>query len=452
MKPSRVVPGLLALVLVVATISVAFPITVPEEYAGETEYAQEPVQVEGGEIDANATELWVWTQRALNRNVNVTPTIRIRDFEGTIADGAAMPTEATAFQRLLVYDDPDDEPPGGVLAFVTAGSPDVNVNRDRLPAVKNGSYGRTVEGLLVHEYTHVVQFQSEAVARSQPSLLSATSDDTLAYQATIEGGAEFVADDYTDDSAVERVRARWNDPRTSAAARLGQWPYYRGLVYLDERFAGPSDLWEIYENPPASTAAILRGEAGGDGPPNRSLDLELADYHSEVDDRPGAAFAEVALSKEVDPERARDVATGWRWGALKSIQPDRDTDADRSLRHVWVTEWQSEAEADAFETAMTEYLDSRWGTENGTWSAQGGPSFALERVDENSLAVLAGPDAFLADATVTVEGDEYVIDSAGGTAASTSASASTASIAPSGPLAGNAPTASATSDPATAGI
>ena len=37
MKPSRVVPGLLALVLVVATISVAFPITVPEEYAGETE-------------------------------------------------------------------------------------------------------------------------------------------------------------------------------------------------------------------------------------------------------------------------------------------------------------------------------------------------------------------------------------------------------------------------------
>ncbi|AGN01920.1 hypothetical protein L593_09875 [Salinarchaeum sp. Harcht-Bsk1] len=408
MRPSRLLAGLLAFTLVVLTIGVAFPPTTPADVGGSQSYVDDPVAVEGGEIDADQTALWGWTQRAMGQNVDATPTVVIRDF-GDVGGGTAVQTEATEFQWLMIYDDPDEQPPGGFLAYVTAFSTDVNVNAARLPAVRNGTTGRTVEGLLVHEFAHVVQFQTPAFAENQLSPLSATTDEITAYTAMVEGGAELVADAYTNDSAVERVRQYWNDPRTSAAARFGQWPYYRGLVYLDQRLDDPQQLWGIYEDRPQTTATILRGDAPGDGPPNRTLSLALEDYHSEVRDRPGAMLAEVALTREVDPERARDVAAGWQWGALRSIQPDRGTDADRSLRHVWVTECRNESAADAFESAMTEYLDGRWEATNGTWNAGDGRSFDLIRVNDDSLAVLVGPEAFLAGTTVTASGDEYSI-------------------------------------------
>ena len=422
MKPSRLLAGLLVLTLVVVTIGIAFPPTTPSDVGGTQSYVDEPVQVEGGEIDANQTALWGWTQRAMAQNVDATPTIVIQDF-GSMGGGTAVQTQATEFQRLMVYDDPDQQPPGGVLAFVTAFSTDVNVNADLLPAVRNGTSGRTVEGLLVHEYAHVVQFQTPAFGENQLVAISATSDERAAYTAMVEGGAEFVADAYTNDSAVERVREYWNDPSTSAAARYGQWPYYRGLVYLDQRLDDPEQLWDIYRDRPQASATILRGEAPGDGPPNRSISMELGGYHTEVRDRPGAMLAEIALTREIDPERARTIAAGWQWGALRSVQLDGGAETDRSLRHVWVTEWRSESAAEEFESAMTEYLDGRWTAENGTWDAGDGPSFELERVDDDAVALLVGPESFLAEATVTVDGDEYTIqETAGGAAARVSAS------------------------------
>ncbi|GAB3685193.1 hypothetical protein GCM10028857_15300 [Salinarchaeum chitinilyticum] len=435
MKPSRLLLGLLVLSGLVVGLAVAFPVTVPEEYASSqspdatqpTElpqsegpsptqeslaaYTNGTVGVTGGEIDADRTELWAWTQHAMNRNVNVTPTIEIREFPDGLT-GSTAGSEETAFRRLLVYDDPDDPPPGEILAYVTAFSPTVNVNEALLPSVKDESAGRSVEGLLVHEYAHVVQFQTPAFRDNQHFGFGSPSDETRAYRAMVEGGAEFVADAYTNESAIERVRALWNAPSTTAAERLGQWPYYRGLVYLDERLDDPANLWGVYRDRPVTTATILRGDAPGDGPPDRSLSLDLPDYHSEVEDRPGAAIAEVALTKEIDPERARNVAAGWRWGALRSIQPDQGAASDGSLRHVWVTEWQNESAADEFETAMTEYLDGRWTKDGEFWDASGGRSFDLVRVDDESLALLVGPESFLAGATVEVEGDEYTIEPA----------------------------------------
>lgn len=434
MKPARLLAALLAIVVLVVAVGFAFP-TTPDDAGYTDRYAEEPVEVEGGEIEADQTELWAWTQRAMDRNVNATPTVVIQDFGGTA--GESLQPEATAFQRLLVYDDPEDPPTGSALAYVTALSSDVNVNEDRLPAVRNGTSGRTVENVLVHEYAHVVQFQTDEFAEAVPGALSATADETSAYQATVEGGAEFVADHYTDDSEIDRARTYWNDPGTTAAQRLTQWPYYRGLVYLDERLEEPSDLWSVYADQPETTATILRGDGPGDGPPDHSVSLALENYHTEVEDRPGAMLAEVALTRAIDPQRARQVAAGWRWGALRSIQPDSGTAEDRSLRHVWTTEWRNETAADAFEQAMTEYLDRRWARTNGTrdaaertrdaaegtWDAADGPSFALERVDDTSLAVLAGPDAFLAGTTVTVRGDEYRIESSGAASSTDDASA-----------------------------
>jgi|GEM_PF-2076019 len=429
MKPSRLLLALLVLSLLVVGFSVALPVTVPDAVGSSQSgdataaegptpsqdvldsYITEPVEVTGGEIDADQTELWAWTQHAMAQNVNVTPTVEIRQFDDSLTSPVAG-TEETAFQRLLVYDDPDDPPPGGILAYVTGFSPDVNVNEELLPSVKDGSAGRSVGGLLVHEYAHVVQFQSDRFLEHQHYGVSSPSDETRAYRAMVEGGAEFVADAYTNESAVDRVRRLWNAPSTTAAERLGQWPYYRGLVYLDQRLDSPDELLGVYENRPLTAATILRGDAPGDGPPERSLSLDRPDYHTEVEDRPGAAIAEVALTKEIQPDRARDVAAGWQWGALQSIQPDQGTAADRSLRHVWVTEWENESAADAFEAAMTEYLDGRWTSENGIWDASDGPSFDLVRVDDGSLALLVGPDSFLAETTVTVSGDEYDIEPA----------------------------------------
>lgn len=424
MRPRSLAGAVLAVLVLSAVLVVAFPPTVPADVGGsgpggsgpggsdgESAVAGESVAVVGGEIDADQDALWAWTQRALDRDVNATPAVTIYNTDGV---GARVQSEAEAFRNLVIFEDPDDPPAGGVLAFVSPLSLNVSINADQLPRVRNGSTWRTMEGLLVHEFAHVVQFQTPVFRDNQLLALGPSTDELTAYRAMVEGGAEYFADDYTDHSSLDEMGAIWADPSTPAAYRLSFWPYYRGLEYLQGRLEAPADLWSVYEDRPPTTAAILRGEVPGDEPPVREVAVGLEDYHVEVDDRMGAAFAEVALSRTVDPARALEIAAEWRWDALRSVQADRggdaDTGDDRPLQHVWVTEWRSPEAADEFEAAMERYLAERFEPTAGGWGSVDGQQFSLRRVDDESVALVVGSEQFLETVAVRVEGPAYSID------------------------------------------
>lgn len=405
--------GLLVVLVVVATVAAAAPPKAPDSIGATPE--SDRVEVTGGDLDVDEQALFEWTEGALERDVEQAPTVRITSVDESNLGGLGD----QRFTRLLVLDHPDDELGGGVLAFVSGFSTDVTVNSDRLPAVRNGTTGRTVEGLLVHEYTHVIQFQTPAFTRNVPVAVNG-SDENHAWNAMAEGGAEFVADHYVETDRAAELGETWSDPRTPATYRLVMWDYYRGLVYLHDRFDQPAQLWTAYEEPPRTTAAILRNEPRGAVPPNRSVDVRLADHVETRDDRMGAWFVEVALSRNVDSERAREVATGWRWDERTDLDP---ADGAGSQRHVWITEWREPAAADAFEAAMTDYLDDRWTRSDGAWSGIDGSAFAVERPDDHSVALVVGPESFLDSVAVEAEGGDYAIvgDAGPGTSASVAA-------------------------------
>lgn len=438
MRPRTLVAGLFAALLLVGAIVVAFPPTAPQDLAAGDDSGAEvgngsgnrpvndasngssTVQVVGGDLGVDQTALWGWTQDALGREGNFTPAVVIRD---VASPQTTVQTDAEAFQRRMVYDDPDDPPPGGVLAYVTSLSPNVTVNADRLPAIRNGSSWRSVEGMLVHEFTHVLQYQTPAFAANQLVPIDTTTDELTAYTAMVEGGAEFVANDYTETDSEAELRGQWTDSGTPAPLRLSYWPYYRGLGYLEDRLAEPRELWDVYDPRPPTTAAILRGEVPGDGPPERESTLAREDYRTDVKDRLGAAFAEVTLTKAIAPDRARSVAADWRWDQLRSVRAEPGTVRDRSLQHVWLTEWRGPDAAADFEAAMTEYLDARFEREDGAWAGEDGTHYDLRRVDEASLALLVGSESFLAGSAVSLEDDEYVIADAPDATASVDARA-----------------------------
>lgn len=390
--------GLLVVLAAVATVAIAVPPTVPGTVGTDTAPGDR-VEVTGGELDVDPTALFQWTADELGEDVAETPSVQVTEVDESQFGTAS----GRRFLRLLVFEEPDQQLQGGLLAFVNSFSTDVTVNAARLPAVRNGTTGRTVEGLLVHEFTHVIQFQTPVFARNQP-LGFPTSDRRHAWNAMAEGGAEFVADHYVEDDRVREIGAVWNDPTTPATYRLSMWDYYRGLGYARDRISDPADLWALYEDPPETTAAILRGETGGT-PSTGSVDLRLEDVESS-DDHLGAWFVEVALSRNLDPERARTVAEGWQWDQLVDLEPANATGAPR---HVWVTEWRDADAADAFAAAMTDYLDDRWDRSGDVWTGVEDASFDVTRPGDRSVAVLVGPDAFLGSVDVVADGDAYAV-------------------------------------------
>lgn len=404
------VAGLLVAALIALAIGVAFPPTIPSASddtapsSEATEDADEPVNVIGGYLDVDITGLWAQTQASMDREVNVTPRVVIEDF----GDGEGDDVRAELRFHALLLSDGRWNATGQSSQIASAAADEVYVNEDWLEEIEGRSDAtRRKEEVVVHEFAHVIQYDSPAFDEGAIRAGSETTDQTVANYATIEGGVEFVADDLHNASILDRERSRWMAPSTSAEGRYGYWEYYHGLRYVDDRLEDPGDLWELYENPPETTATILRGDPPGEGPPDRDVVVTVDGHHVGHFDRPGAILAETALTRELDPARAREIAAGWRWGALRSIQPDGDRDEDRTFRHVWITEWRDEAAADEFEDGMTAYLDATWESEAGVWNVTDRKSMALERVDEESLAVVVAPEPFLESVAVTRDGSRY---------------------------------------------
>jgi len=396
------VAGVLFVVLVLLGVAGLLTLTDPGSPA------EDGVPVRGGSLDTNQTALWEWTQSAVGRDVEGTPFVTIDDLGGF---DERREQRVRGFERRLLAAGASDDAGRPIAALAYPSPLSIALDEAWLPETWNRTTRSRVNATLVHEFTHLVQFRTDAYTETR-RILGSEGDRGRTLDALTEGGASFVEDAYAEESRRESLASAWRDPALSPGARYSLWTYYRGLEYFEARIDDPRALWSIYHDPPRTTATILRGEAPLEEPPLRHVrTMDLAGYDVADRGRVGAGFVEVLLAAGVGPERTREVATGWEWDGLRTVRPMASgPSAADAPGHVWITEWSSTAAADGFESGLSAYLDDHWEASSSRWSLGEGTAARIERVDGDAVALVLGPAAVLDDVVVSAEGDGYAIE------------------------------------------
>ncbi len=265
-----------------------------------------------------------------------------------------------------------------------------------------------VEQVLVHEYAHAIQFADGMFAswlRSAPG----TTDEELLQTSLIEGGAVYVADEYTEENfpefpaQSEQMAASYE--AAPAGDRLLLAPYHYGAEYVHAEIDSADELPEVYRSHPVTTAEMLDPDGH---PPATDLDVDVetsdSDWSVERTDRKGELYTRIVLDTELSHDEATDAAAGWSDDELVAFE-----DVDGQEAFVWTTHWESKDNADAFAAAFDSKLDSR----TDDWADR----TVVERVDDRTVSVLIGPDEFRSAVDTTATNGTIDIDLGSTTAA-----------------------------------
>lgn len=277
---------------------------------------------------------------------------------------------------------------------------------------------RALERTLAHEFVHVAQFQQNAFRRTQGALdlrRSYSRDRYLAYVSVIEGSAVFVADEYDQryldgEQATVASPARYRSSSSGVQYAISR--YYFGHRYLQHRFGSSAELSAVYDDPPRTTEQLLHNDTNGSEEPRRlSVRTDLGgNWTAGRTNANGELFTRIALGAQLNESRAAAGADGWGADRLVPVVAD-----ERS--YVWATRWDSSAEADEFEAALREYLDSRANASAGENADRNGDAkgnaaadepewtdgdlrFRVERTDAETVVLLAGNESFVGSASV----------------------------------------------------
>jgi hypothetical protein len=302
-----------------------------------------------------------------------------------------------------------DEDDSGVS--VAAYTPSVNsvVVNERMTAPGREA---ALERTMAHEFVHTVQFRQEAFGRTQRALdatRTPTRDTYLTYVSVLEGAAVYVAETYdhrylAGDWATITDGKRYRDSPAEVKYRIAR--YYFGERYLRHRYDSPANVSRVYDDPPETTEQLLHNDTAASEEP-RSLNLSVEPGRNRTlgrTDTNGELFTRIALGSELNASRAADAAAGWGADRLASVA---GPDGTRSF--VWATRWDSPAEADEFETAMVEYLDSRANPSSGSgiWRDSSGRAsdeelaFRTDRTSEDTVVLFAGNESFVREANAS---------------------------------------------------
>ncbi|WP_440988566.1 hypothetical protein [Haloarchaeobius baliensis] len=253
-----------------------------------------------------------------------------------------------------------------------------------------------VRSVLVHEYTHAVQYQRGWHEAAQRLSLQSPA----AAHALSEGGATYVATAYAErdgETASDRQRVCEQYQAGDAATKLNFAPYCVGARYIDDRIDDPANLGIVYENPPNTTEQLRHNYSPSEEPPaalpvtatgteNWSVVREPADGTS---NRRGELWTYAVLTAHLSESRADTAATGWgndtrvTFGSL-----DGTGDA-------WVTRWDTERDADEFEGAIADHVA------NISTGYVTDASFRVVRVDATTVVLFAGSGTFVDGASAT---------------------------------------------------
>ncbi len=258
-----------------------------------------------------------------------------------------------------------------------------------------------VEQVLAHEYVHTIQYAEGMFAswlRSPPE----TTDEELVQTALIEGGAVYVADEYTEEHLdgvplqSEQMQATYE--AAPVGDRLLFAPYYFGAEYIHDDIDSAEELPEVYSSPPLTTSELLDPDRK---PPATELTVDVENTESDWSvartDRQGELYTRIVLDTELSNDEAVEAAAGWSDDELLAFT-DEGQDG-----FAWTTQWASSDDADEFEAAFESKLDQR----TDEWVDR----TTVERVDDRTVAVVIGPERFRAavDISPSADGVDLVV-------------------------------------------
>lgn len=321
------------------------------------------------------------------------------------------PRDPTSFEAVMGIDRPDPDDADGELRVGGVASPMQAVYV--LP--EDDASAAELERVFVHELVHVAQFQQDAPQRLRAAVPDAhrgTTDAELASLSVMEGAAVYGSAAYTEryDEPVEpedEVVARLYDD-AAPGTKLVWGPYHHGAAYVAERADEPADHWSLYDDPPVTMRGVLEGSPATDAlePFEATLSPADAGWVQTDSDVLGEYVLRQVLATELETDRSAEAARGWTYDRLLRVEHD-----DAALDgYAWTVRFEGADEADAFETAVRVTLAERHTSADGagtdaTWTDE--PyAFALESVDERTVAILAGSEAFVESASVDADGPD----------------------------------------------
>ncbi|HET9249605.1 MAG TPA: hypothetical protein VFP13_06655 [Actinomycetota bacterium] len=222
---------------------------------------------------------------------------------------------------------------------------------------------------LAHELTHAIDDQRFGLERLDALGAECRDEDASAAIALVEGNASFFMLRWAQTflTPAEQVQvgieAAAQDTSTEGIppfiSRLQAWPYEQGMRFvgaLDSR-GGLDAVDEAFTDLPTSTEQIIHPERYPNDAPTPvdvpDLSAELGEGWEDLDVMQiGEAWLQIALGLRLDGSEASAAAAGWDGGTYRAW-----SDGDDSAV-VLSTAWDTSADAQAFATSMTEWIDA----------------------------------------------------------------------------------------------
>ncbi|MEF8785529.1 MAG: hypothetical protein V5A45_06310 [Haloarculaceae archaeon] len=408
--------GLCLLVVTLVTAGCQAPVgdagrnttTAPATPLDETEPAAGPapnITVLNGSLGLDPGEVFARVQRVSGTNVTAPAAVRVFDtseeFYNSTPTGlgpnalpqfwrvAGLETESVNSSALEIQKNGYVTGTGAVTIYL---NPNTTVADERL--------------LLAHEFTHYVQIQENQQTELNGALGGRTTQSAYVRRALIEGAAVFTTDSYVREYAPgEQLNSPWYDEIQTSypAGHVGQFQngrYVHGHDYVAERVDSPTELGDVYENPPRTGEQLLHHLAPGDEQPtDLTVDSTTGDdWVASGTDRMGEPFVRYALASDVGTERAVRAATGWGNDSLHVFRPVDGGNAS----YVWVLDWDDQANASEFEQTLRSALDARGNATDEVWSLSDSDAAAtITEVDEETTAIAFGSETFVTTTTIT---------------------------------------------------
>ncbi|WP_256296300.1 hypothetical protein [Haloarchaeobius salinus] len=259
-----------------------------------------------------------------------------------------------------------------------------------------------LEVVLAHEFVHVVQFQRNQVSAVRGNVGGTSTDARWTARSIVEGVAVWTETRYVETYGLEaptggeRTTTLYTEATPGTPFRHGQAAYLFGYEYVRNQSTGLDAVDTLYESPPTTSEQVLHGLDPGSEPPAtlsvRTI-AEGATWRGSASDTLGEAYTRVVLENGVAVPEAVDAAAGWGNDRLVTYRDDPTANAS----FVWVTRWDTAADATEFRDAMNATFDADGERAGARWRLEGDVRAATDRPDDTTVVVTVG-DASLLDA------------------------------------------------------
>ncbi|MFD1647160.1 hypothetical protein [Haloarchaeobius litoreus] len=270
-----------------------------------------------------------------------------------------------------------------------------------------------LEVVLAHEFVHVVQFQRNQVSAVRRNVGGTSTDARWTSRSIVEGVAVWTETRYVETYGLdaptggERTTTLYSEATPGTPFRHGQGAYLFGYEYVRNKSSGLDRVEGLYERPPTTSEQVLHGLDPGSEPPVELYVRTIAEgntWRGSTTDTLGEAYTRVVLENGVAVPTAADAAAGWGNDRLVTYR-ERPT-ANASF--VWVTRWDTAADATEFRDAMNATFDADGQRTGDRWRLDDVRATTV-RPDDTTVVVAVGEDSLLDALDVSLDRETVVL-------------------------------------------